>query len=561
MRLHWLPRPSSFAPPYYRSQVYASWKTRRCYSDEQGGKSLTLARRRITEGQISFTLQRAEKVKAVIEKKSKKSKERSSKTPHNVQDQTRKQKTEQALWFSHPSSPGSPIFTPGGTYVIQKLQAFLRAQYAEYGFQEVITPLMYKRSLWEQSGHWENYKDDMYSVHSGKQSSDKSGDNTFGLKPMNCPGHCVLFSKQRWSYNDLPVRYADFSPLHRDEVSGALSGLTRVRRFHQDDGHIFCRPSQIENEIASCLSFTDTVYRTLGIEDYELVLSTRPDKDFIGTREEWTQAERQLKDALDRFGRPWRYQRGEGAFYGPKIDFIVLDSVGKSHQIGTTQLDFQLPKRFGLKYAAPAKVEGSSGTMAEDGISFEPVMIHRAIFGSLERFLALFIDKHDGQWPFWLNPNPVAVLTVTDDQGVREMATRVAQNLRYPMSKRPDSELGDPFTFGLPLPLSEAATFTPVHLNTSDETLGKKLVLTKDKGTGLIVIIGQRNVKDNTVDVQVSAVLEPKKVWSAIEEIKPGSQAPIKKDTGTGKARGQPGVKLSVVEFQKLSKNLADAYI
>ena len=250
------------------------------------------------------------------------------------------------LFVTSPYSPGSPLILPNGAYVFQKLQAFLRAQYPQFGFQEVITPIIYKKSLWEKSGHWQNYAEDMFSV----EGRDKKGEEEeeMGLKPMNCPGHCLLYSTDIKSYRDLPVRLADFSALHRNEISGSLTGLTRVRRFHQDDAHIFCRPDQILSEIEQTLKFVSMVYETFGLGPYKLLLSTRPKDSFIGSIEEWDRAEAQLTTALNNIGGEWAVNEGDGAFYGPKIDIVLKDSNGKEHQTATIQLDFQLPQRFDL---------------------------------------------------------------------------------------------------------------------------------------------------------------------------------------------------------------------
>ena len=494
---------------------------------------------------------------------------------------------EQKLWTLHPSSPGSPIFTPEGTYIFQKLQAFLRAQYPAFGFEEVVTPTIYKQALWEQSGHWENYKDDMFIVSSGKQSCNHDlahpvfkdgkmqplkpgtddGEGILGLKPMNCPGHCLLYASQRRSYNDLPIRYADFSPLHRDEISGALTGLTRVRRFHQDDGHIFCRPSQIEAEIIKSLELMTTVYKALGIDDYSFVLSTRPERDFIGAKEEWEDAEHQLEAALNRSLKHFDYSAGDGAFYGPKIDAIFRDGSMKVHQIGTIQLDFQLPKRFNLTYIAPKSKEASNtdqnrvaDTPIWDGNSPStgnlerdtPVLIHRAILGSLERFMALLMEAKAGKWPFWLNPHPAVVLTVGNNPSVLEYADNAVNKLRYPETTG---------SYSTPkLPRSPNAVHYKVDLDNSTETLAKKVALAKQKGYAVVVIIGEKNHQSQDLDVEVSNIPDQTAVWAAIEEIKPGSRAPVKKDRGVGTKVGRkyPGVRLSVKGMQDLMQIMSD---
>ena len=266
-----------------------------------------------------------------------KDKAKSSTNLRTPGDDHRQLAIEQELFTTSPYSPGSPLFLPNGARMFNKLTNFLRAQYSHFGFQEVITPTIYKKSLWQKSGHWENYKDDMYSVTGRGASGEKDGlqageDEEYGLKPMNCPGHCLLFASKDRSYREMPIRYADFSPLHRNEISGSLSGLTRVRRFHQDDGHIFCRPSQIRHEISSTLEFVRMVYQTLGLGPYRLVLSTRPKDSYIGTIEEWDNAEAALKHSLAESGEAWTVNEGDGAFYGPKIDIVLRDSDGKEHQ-------------------------------------------------------------------------------------------------------------------------------------------------------------------------------------------------------------------------------------
>ncbi|CDS08721.1 hypothetical protein LRAMOSA10082 [Lichtheimia ramosa] len=326
----------------------------------------------------------------------------------------------QSLFMIHPCSPGSIFMLPHGTRVVRKLQDYLRDEYTRYGYQEVMTPIIYKKDLWETSGHWQNYKDDMFLVHSGREQPaeehDHDDDDTgYGLKPMNCPGHCLIFDSTQHSYRDLPIRLADFSPLHRNEASGALSGLTRVRRFHQDDAHIFCTENQIASEIASCLSFVDRVYKAFKFPHYELTLSTRPESNYMGSLEEWNNAEAALKQALDGSGRTWSIKEGDGAFYGPKIDIMVKDSSGRSHQTATIQLDFQLPQRFGLKYTD------------EQDRTRTPVIVHRAILGSVERMLAILIEHTGGKWPFWLSPRQGIVIPVATQ--FADYASKVAKSL------------------------------------------------------------------------------------------------------------------------------------
>ena len=488
----------------------------------------------------------------------------------------------QNLFTTHTSSPGAPFFQPDGTHIFNKLTAFLRAQYPIFGFREVLTPTMYKQFLWEQSGHWANYKDNIFTVtgnsshkleaapvnfsdgrmQPGVMLNEAAEQEEFGLKPMNCPGHCLLFQSQRRSYKDLPIRYADFSPLHRDEISGALSGLTRVRRFHQDDGHIFCRPSQVKEEISKSLDFVRLVYQTLGFKDYALVLSTRPEKDYIGTVDEWDRAEDQLKKALDASGKLWRTNSGDGAFYGPKIDVIVQDSDGKKHQTATIQLDFQLPKRFVLGYEAPAPEVEAKGEPTLDPISRQtmgtvtPVMIHRAVLGSLERFMALLLEHYHGKLPFWLSPRQVIILTVTDNRPVIQYAEKLKKTLLNATSDE------------LPRPIYRP--FFIVDVDDGGDSIAQKIVRARKKKYNLICVVGQRNFAGSkmergqpTLDLDVACQPNLRQTWDAIERIKPGSQAPVQKNKGVGASfgRASSGVRLRIDQFERLIRTLNEEYL
>jgi len=341
---------------------------------------------------------------------------------------------DQELFFFHELSPGSAMWLPHGTRIYNTIMAFLRDQYWKRGYNEVISPNMYNSELWKTSGHWNYYKDDMFTFDVEK--------DTFALKPMNCPGHCLMFDHRERSHRELPWRVADFGVLHRNEASGALSGLTRVRRFQQDDAHIFCREEQIKEEITDLFDFLQTVYGLLGFT-FKMKLSTRPEK-FMGKRETWDMAEEKLRAALDEFcegGTPWELNEGDGAFYGPKIDITISDCLKRDWQCATIQLDFQLPQNFGLEYmtaemvtkpkedaddtAAKAKAEEAKKKVPEaEGVVKErvikpltpgcarPVMIHRAIAGSIERFTAILTEHFAGRWPFWLSPRQILVVPV-----------------------------------------------------------------------------------------------------------------------------------------------------
>lgn len=283
---------------------------------------------------------------------------------------------EQNLFFFHETSPGSCFFQPKGAFIYNTLQNFIKDEYRKRGFEEVITPNIFKSQLWKTSGHWDHFAENIFSFKNDKDE--------FVLKPMNCPGHCLMFAHNVRSYRELPIRFADFGVLHRNESRDALTGLTRVRRFQQDDAHIFCTQSQIQDEIDSCLDFLSHVYGTFGF-DFKLVLSTRPDS-YLGDLDIWNKAESALENSLNKFGKPWKLNPGDGAFYGPKIDVTITDALKRAHQCATIQLDFLLPKQFKLEYDA------------ENDSKETPVMIHRAIFGSLERFIAILTEHFAGKF-------------------------------------------------------------------------------------------------------------------------------------------------------------------
>ncbi|KAI2614916.1 class II aaRS and biotin synthetase [Hypoxylon sp. NC1633] len=428
---------------------------------------------------------------------------------------------QQELFTTSVYSPGSPILLPNGARIFNRLVEFLRKQYVRYGFDEVITPTIYKKSLWRKSGHLENYSDDMYTVTStspSRSDSSKPGDeeDEYGLKPMNCPGHCLIFASQRRSYRNLPIRYADFSPLHRNEVSGALSGLTRVRRFHQDDGHIFCRPIQIEDEIRKTLDFVRVVYSTFKLGPYRLALSTRPADHYIGTAEEWEGAENALKRALDASGQEWTLNEGDGAFYGPKIDIILRDSDGKEHQTATIQLDFQLPKRFDLGYQAPAPDFERRGEITTDPEKLAesdlvtPVLIHRAVLGSVERLMALLIEHYNGKWPFWLNPRQVMIVTVNDSEPVVELA-RSAQDILMGQDGSANGPVVNPSQL-------------TIDMDDSQRSLGLKVREARSKGYSVIVTVGPNQVQNGSITVDMKG-LDSGTISKKIQEMMPDELA------------------------------------
>ncbi|KAJ3515363.1 hypothetical protein NLJ89_g1814 [Agrocybe chaxingu] len=310
---------------------------------------------------------------------------------------------DQELFFFNDLSPGSCFFLPHGTRIYNSLVELMRTEYFKRGYQEG----KFTSKLWETSGHWQNYKEDMFILDVEKEK--------WALKPMNCPGHCLIFDSRDRSYRELPIRMAEFGIIHRNEASGALTGLTRVRRFVQDDTHVFCMPSQLEDEISALFDFMQHVYGLFGFE-FSLELSTRPD-NYLGEIETWNQAEDQLKQALEKhYPGKWELNPGDGAFYGPKIDITIRDALRRSFQCATIQLDFQLPERFNLKYRS-----------ADESVMPRPVIIHRAILGSLERFIAIITEHFAGKWPFWLSPRQVLVIPVAAPY--KEYAAEIAGRL------------------------------------------------------------------------------------------------------------------------------------
>ncbi|XP_044491438.1 threonine--tRNA ligase, mitochondrial 1-like isoform X2 [Mangifera indica] len=341
---------------------------------------------------------------------------------------------KQELFFNHPLSPGSWFFLPHGARVYNKLMEFIKKQYWERGYQEVISPNMYNMKLWEISGHAANYKENMFLIDIEKQE--------FGLKPMNCPGHCLMFDHKVRSYRELPLRLADFGVLHRNEASGALTGLTRVRRFQQDDAHIFCRESQ------------------------------RPEK-YLGDLATWEKAEAALTEALNEFGKPWQINEGDGAFYGPKIDISVSDALKRKFQCATLQLDFQLPNRFNLGYSA------------EDEAKTErPVMIHRAILGSVERMFAILLEHYKGKWPFWLSPRQAIVCPV--------------------------SEKSQPYALQVRDQIQQEGYY--VDADTTDRKIQKKIREAQLAQYNYILVVGEEEAKTGQVSVRERDVKDQKDI-------------------------------------------------
>ncbi|KAF2758644.1 class II aaRS and biotin synthetase [Pseudovirgaria hyperparasitica] len=432
--------------------------------------------------------------------------------------------------MADPWTSGSPLFNADGAYVFNRLVEFLRAQHAEQGYSEVVTPTIYKKSLWERSGHWENYAQDMFSVVGrGATGTTKDGevgeDEEFGLKPMNCPGHCVLFSNRTWSHRELPVRYADFSPLHRNENSGSLRGLTRVRRFHQDDGHIFCTPEQIKDEILKELSFVRMVYQTFDLPPFNLVLSTKPtDGSAIGEDSQWSTAESHLKQALEDSGLPWKLNPGDGAFYGPKIDIQIPDNTryGEPLQAATIQLDFQLPQRFELSYKDA------------DQKSHRPVMIHRAAFGSIERFMHILMTRTHGApdyktkpLPFWLTPRPIIIFTLNDKPEIVNYAFKV-HDILHGRTPGPSTS---------PQPLNTLRL--PITLDTRGISLSAKIGEARLKGFHFGAVVGHNELDEGTVAL---------KVWHRTEKV-------------SYNEKGAPGASLKVDQARRMFEALCENWM
>lgn len=311
------------------------------------------------------------------------------------------------LFHMQDEAPGMVFWHPNGWVIWQQVEQYMRQKFVEYGYQEVRTPSVMDRSLWEKSGHWDNYRDNMFTTASENRD--------YAVKPMNCPGHVQIFNSGLHSYRDLPLRLAEFGSCHRNEPSGALHGIMRVRGFTQDDAHIFCTEDQIEAEVADFIVMLQKVYADFGFNDVLVKLSTRPEKR-VGSDETWDKAETALAAALDQNKLAYDLQPGEGAFYGPKIEFTLKDSLGRMWQCGTIQLDFNLPVRLGAEF------------VDEDNSRKPPVMLHRAILGSMERFIGILIEHHAGNFPAWLAPVQAVVLNITDGQA--EYVQKVTDALR-----------------------------------------------------------------------------------------------------------------------------------
>ena len=372
---------------------------------------------------------------------------------------------EQELFFFDEMSPGSAFFLPNGTKIYNRLISFIRNEYYIRGFDEVITPMIAKKELWEVSGHLEKYKKNMFKLENKKkvdQQDDQQDNNVYYLKPMQCPLHCIIFRQKSRSYKDLPIRLADFGCLHRNEMKGSLTSLFRNRKFEQDDAHIFCTKDQLDGELINCLNFITDVYDKFGFR-FEVGLSTRPE-EFVGEIELWNFAEDKLRQILDNSQFNWHEEPFNGAFYGPKIDIQLTDSLGRNHQCATIQLDFQLPseQRFNLSYI---------DCFGEKQV---PVMIHRAIYGSFERFIALLCEHYGGKWPLWLNPKQI--ILIPTDKKVIDYVNNVYDTLK--------------------------AKHYYVDVDLTDHTFKKKIANAQLKQYNYIVVIGEIEKTHNNLNIR-----------------------------------------------------------
>lgn len=361
---------------------------------------------------------------------------------------------EMDLFMLIDEGPGFPFFLPKGMVIRNGLESFWREEHSKRGYNEIKTPLILNEQLWRTSGHWDHYKDNMYFT--------KIDDEDFAVKPMNCPGSMLTYKRKMWSYRDFPIRYGELGQVHRHELSGALHGLMRVRTFTQDDAHIFMLPEQVNEEIKNVAKFCDDVYKMFGFE-YHIELSTRPE-DSMGTDEEWETAESALQNAIEQMGVPFVINEGDGAFYGPKLDFHLEDSLGRTWQCGTIQLDMQMPQRFDLTY------------VGSDGEKHRPIMIHRVLFGSIERFIGILTEHCAGKFPLWLAPVQVKLMTVTEKFA--------------------------PYALELKEKLENAGL--RVEADVRNEKIGYKLREARNERVSYLCVIGEKEIEAGTLSVRSS---------------------------------------------------------
>lgn len=363
------------------------------------------------------------------------------------------------LFMFHETAPGMPYWLPKGVKLFNELVNFWRIEHEKHNYQEIVSPLINKSKLWEISGHWSHYKDDMFIADMGENE-------VYGVKPMNCPNAMIVFDSKQVSYKDLPLRLSDTDRLHRYERSGTLNGLLRVRSFQQDDSHNFISEDMIESEYQHIFELCEQFYGIFNME-YSFRLGTRP-KDFMGDIESWNKAETALKSVLEKSGKPYKILEGDGAFYGPKVDILMKDAIGREWQMGTIQLDYQIPKNFNLKYTD------------KDGTKKVPIVVHRVIYGSLERFIGLLIEHYAGAFPLWLAPIQVVVIPIADRHA--DYAKKVVVECR---------EAG-----------------LRVHLDDRSETLQSKIRDNEMQKNPYIVIVGDKEIDTQTVSVRSRATKE-----------------------------------------------------
>ncbi|MEE1038515.1 MAG: threonine--tRNA ligase [Eubacterium sp.] len=360
---------------------------------------------------------------------------------------------EMDLFAIYEEGPGFPFFMPKGMIIRNELESFWRAEHKKRGYSEIKTPLILNEQLWHTSGHWDNYKDNMYFTQIDGED--------YAIKPMNCPGSMLAYKRKMHSYRDFPIRMGELGQVHRHELSGALHGLMRVRTFTQDDAHILMLPEQIKDEIKGVIDFIDYVYGIFGFK-YHIELSTRPEEKYIGTLELWDKATNALREAMEEKGLDYIINEGDGAFYGPKLDFHLEDSIGRTWQCGTIQLDYMMPERFDLEY------------VGADGEKHRPVMIHRVLFGSIERFIGILTEHFAGKFPLWLAPVQVKLLTVNEK--FNDFARELGDKLE---------ELG-----------------IRVEVDDRNEKIGYKLREARNERVTYIAVIGEREVESNTLSLR-----------------------------------------------------------
>ena len=387
----------------------------------------------------------------------------------------RKMGTQMDLFSFHDEGPGFPFWHPKGMVLWNLLYDWWKEEHNKAGYVEIKTPIILSRHLWEESGHWDHYKENMYFT--------KIDDRDFAVKPMNCPGGMLVYKTNMHSYKEFPIRVAEVGLVHRHELAGVLHGLFRVRSFHQDDAHIYCLPEQIESEVSGIIDLIDKMYGKLNLE-YHLELSTRPEKNSIGSDEMWKTAESALKKVLDDKKVEYKLNPGDGAFYGPKIDFHIKDAIGRTWQTGTIQLDFAMPERFDLEYTA------------EDGSKKRPVMLHRVVFGSFERFIGVLLEHFAGALPVWLAPVQAIVIPISTDK-----------HLEY--SKNIVKEL------------SEAGI--RVEIDDRNESMGKKIREAEMKKIPFMLVVGDKEIEANKVALRKygegdKGIMDIKEVIKNIEE-------------------------------------------